>query len=127
METNQQPTAITQEPTAITKEPTAITPPLVSKQILPVSKTQPQTITKNPARVAAGQRTAEMMKQRKATVLERNAQNNTNSTLTEPWLSYALGGMVIVAVVLYFNKKNVPVPKVEIVQQSKQSNSFQME
>ena len=100
-----------------------------------MSKSSPKTVTKNPNRVAAGQKTAELMRQRKA---EREAQNvgisKPTSQLKEPWIRYAVGGTIIAAVILYkyLNKsrntlEHFPEPKIEVVQQNKQSNLFQME
>ena len=91
-----------------------------------VSKHVPLTVTKNPARVIAGQRTAELMRQRK---VERDSQNIT-SDVKDPWLWYVAGGLGIVGLFLYYKKKDnkkqpeVINPKVETVQQS---NIFHMD
>ena len=72
----------------------------VTKTQQEVTKKQPLTISKNPSRVAAGKRTAELMRQRKA----EQKQVEPIKRLDEPWLNYALGGMAIVGVAVFFNR-----------------------
>jgi hypothetical protein len=108
-------------------KPTVITESLVSK-------VSPKTVTKNPQRVAAGLKTAQLMRQRKAERETQNVKVTGTAKLNEPWITYALGGAVIVGVILFANKyvnkktiENVPVPRVNVVQQTNQSNLFHME
>ena len=110
METNQEPmaipTEITERPTPIPEQPTAIavqpTTTEVTKGQQVVSTKQPSTVSKNPARVAAGKKTAELMRQRRAEANSR--QSEPARTLNEPWLTYALGGMAIVGLVVFANR-----------------------
>ena len=91
------PTTISVEPN---EQPIAITAKLRSKSI-------PVTVTKNPARVMAGKRTAELMIQRKA---ERNDLNigDVSSRLSETWPTYVIGGTLILGA-LYFINKNMKI------------------
>ena len=127
MEQTELPRAITQEPRAVTQEPIVITPqPTVNTQEPTVIKEQPLTITKNPARVVAGMRTAELMRKRR---LEAKHQEEVISKpktlkLSDPWLTYALGGISIVGIIVFitkhFNNKTVssnePKPNIFIME-----------
>ena len=122
-----EPNAITQERNAITQEPT-VTPQQLPTAIAPklVSKPVPNTVTKDPNRVAAGKRTAELMRQRKTEMPKRENNLHWTTQINEPWLTYALGGAVIVGVILCIkkcdNKTIQQQPTVQVVPQTAQPN-----
>ena len=132
------PSETAQETEVLVSEPTVtpivnVSKPTVITESL-VSKVSPKTVTKNPQRVAAGLKTAQLMRQRKAERETQNVKVTGTAKLNEPWITYALGGAVIVGVILFANKyvnkktiENVPVPRVNVVQQTTQSNLFHME
>ena len=139
---NQEPTITTQQPTAKDEQlltvPTAISvepkeqPIAITEKLR--SKSIPVTVTKNPARVIAGKRTAELMRQRKAEMSDLKI-SDVSSRLSEPWLSYVLGGALIVGALLFINKnmktttttQNKSEPNIQVVQQTKSINAFNME